>query len=32
MVKSTLYFIGIVGVDVSVTVLLFYHAWMWLEG
>jgi len=32
MVKSALYFIGIVGVDISVTVLLFYYAYMWLEG
>lgn len=32
MVKSALYFIGIVGVDISATALLFYYAWMWLEG
>jgi hypothetical protein len=30
MLKGTLYFIGLVGVDISATLLLFYYMWMWL--
>ncbi len=30
MLKGSLYFIGIVGLDISMTVLLFHFAWMWL--
>jgi hypothetical protein len=30
MLKNTIYFVGIVGVDISATLLLFHYAWMWL--
>jgi hypothetical protein len=30
MLKGTLYLIGIVGVDISATLLLFHYMWMWL--
>jgi len=30
MLRGSLYFVGILGVDIGMTVLLFHFAWMWL--
>jgi len=30
MLKGSLYFVGILGIDIGTTALLFHFAWMWL--
>ena len=30
MLKGSVYLVGIIGVDIGTTVLLFHFAWMWL--